>query len=142
MSLFGAIGGIVGGLAKRGVIRGTVGKIFGGARPRQMTLPVGRAGLPAVIRRQGPMVARKVGRAIPGIAGGVAAGLALDQFGQPKKKRRRRINPCNDKALKRAIRRVEMYDRQRKKVDQALRKACPPARRRAAPSRRTGAHKH
>lgn len=145
MSLFSVIAKGAKVLAGAGIIRGKVGQILGGPRsgPKvQMPLPgvAGPiAGLP--VSRVAGTLARRGARAIPGIAGGVAAGLALDKFGQPKPKKRRRINPCNDKALRRALRRVEMYDKQRKRVDQALRKACPPSRRRAAPSR-SGAHKH
>lgn len=45
-------------------------------------------------------------------------------------RKRRRINPNNQRALKRALRRIEMWDTQRKRVDRALRKACPTPRRR------------
>src|SRR5262245_11609450 len=41
-----------------------------------------------------------------------------------KKKKYRRINPCNSKALTRALRRVEAYDSLRKRVDKSIRKAC------------------
>lgn len=137
MSLFSVIGAIARPLAKSGIIRGSVGKALGYRKPVQQSLPgVVGASVPMIMKRNIPAIGRKVGKALPGIAGGVAAGLALDRFGQPQKKKRRRINPCNDKALKRAVRRIEMYDKQRKAVDSALRKACPPARRRAAPSRR------
>lgn len=75
---------------------------------------------------------------LPGIAGGVAAGalggVLVDQFGNPIKKRRR-INPANGKALTRALRRVESFQKIQKRIEKSMRRACPPARRRASPSR-------
>lgn len=136
MSLFSVIGKVIGAGAKAGLIRGTVGKIFGGGRPVQQSLPIPRATSTAVLGRVASKGLPAIRRTIPGVVGGLAAGAALDRLtGQPERKKRRRINPCNDKALRRALRRIEMYDKQRKRVDQALRKACPPSRRRA-PSRK------
>lgn len=137
MSLFSAlkIGGSL--LAKAGIIRGAAGRILGGGtKPMQQQLPnIPRASVPAIIGRTLPTIGRNVGRALPGIGVGVGSAVIANRLGQPQKKKRRRMNPCNDKALKRAIRRVQAYDKQRKMVDKALRTACPPSRRRAAPSR-------
>ena len=153
MSLFGAIAGIGRVLAGRGVIRGTLGKILGGAKkPKQLPLPgvstppiISRpltTTLPAVVRRGLPAARRAIGGVAAGAVGAAIVGQAIDpRTGLPKKKRRR-MNPCNDKALRRALRRIEMWDRQRKRVEKALRRACPPSRRRATPSRTSGAHKH
>lgn len=119
---------IVAGIATGGVATG-------------MGAAVAKAGLPAVIGRTLPAVIgagkkmtpilKKVGP----IATGVGVGMLVDEFGRPVRKKSRRMNPCNDKALRRALRRIESYDRLRKRVDKSLRKACPP-RRAARPATR------
>lgn len=140
MSLFSVIGKIAAPLAKAGVIRGTVGKILGGQKS-PIIQPIAKKGLPAV-RRTLPGIGGKVLRGAGGVAAGAVGGAALQRLGQPAKKKRRRMNPCNDKALRRALRRIEAYDRQRKRVDKALRKACPPTRRRTVRTPPSGAHRH
>lgn len=62
--------------------------------------------------------------AAPALAGAAGAFL-FDQFGNPVKKKRRRMNPCNGRALSRALRRIEGYDKVRKRVDKSLRRAAP-----------------
>ena len=156
MSLFGALGGI----AKAVGARGFVGKLFGsggksrsadrfrkllgggggGKKPPKMVLagPGGKGGLPAVIPGAGRKF-KKLRRIGGAIAAGVGDSIAIDAAGnliQGGQRKRRRMNPCNEKALKRALRRIESFDRLKKRVDKSLRKACPPTRRRALPSRR------
>lgn len=148
MSLFSKIGGVLGRVGRVasfipgvGGVAGRVATAIGAVaaatrKPTQAGLPgIPRAGLPA-------RIGRGVGRALPGIgrvagsaAIGVGAAALFNADGTPKKKRRR-MNPCNDKALKRALRRIEAYDKVRKRVDASLRKACPPQRRRTTPSRK------
>lgn len=65
-------------------------------------------GLPAV-RRQ-----------LPGIVGGAAAGFVLDQFGNPVRRKRRRMNPYNPKAARRAIRRIKALRREMQKIERML----------------------
>lgn len=141
MSLFGAIGGVLGGLAKSGVVRGTLGKIFGGGARKAKQLPLpgmgAKGGLPA-IRGLKPKQLKRLQRLGGAAAAGIGGGLLIDAAGNliagdDARPKRRRMNYCNDKALRRALRRIEGYDRQRKRVDKALRKACPPQRRRSAP---------
>ncbi len=70
-------------------------------------------------------------------------GILPTQFGRPRQvpsraaprmpgmaPRRRRMNPNNPQALRRAVRRISSWDRQRKSVEKSLRKIAPkPARR-------------
>ncbi len=91
--------------------------------------------LPAVLTRPGtgPEFMRHVLN-LPQPSRGSGRTRSMDR----PRRRRRRINPSNSKALARALRRVNAWDRQRKRVDKALRKACPtPRRRRAPPPRRS-----
>lgn len=99
---------------------------------------VSAAALPAILK--GAPAAMPGGAGIGGalrglagsLAGGAAVGGALSLLNSDgTRKKRRRINPCNDKALRRALRRIEAYDRTRKRVDKSLRKACPTPTRRA-----------
>lgn len=123
----GGIGSVLTGLATK--------KAAGGALTKVPSM------LPSVlpgVGKIGGKLGGKAGKYLPGLIGAVGGGVAvdyvLDQFGNPvPKKKRKRINPCNDKALRRALRRIEMYDKQRKRVDKALRSACPTPRR--SPSR-------
>lgn len=147
MSLFKVIGkvaSVIPGLGPVARIAGAVGAAIGAtrkAKPTQLPLPgiggpvgsgAATAGLPAVIKRTLPTVGR-VGGAV---AAGVATGVAIDALtGQPIRKKSRRMNPCNERALKRALRRIEQYDKVRKRVDASLRKACPPTRRRTTRSK-------
>jgi len=73
-------------------------------------------------------------------AGAILGDLVLDEGGAVVgvRRKRRRMNPCNPKALRRAVRRLSMYHKQNKKIEQQLRKLAPP--RRAA--RRVAHHHH
>lgn len=124
--LFGSIGKFLGGAAKfvGGVVPGPIGGIIGGVggilapgKRRRIPGPLITPSLPgAGIISPRPFPTAR-GRAIPGVA-----------FPEP---RRRRMDPGNTKALRRAVRRVSAWDRQRKSVEKSLRKIAPPARRRA-----------
>jgi len=54
----------------------------------------------------------------------------------PKCVRNRRMNPCNARALSKAVRRLNSYTKLNKRIEKAVRKACPP--RRSAPRRVPG----
>lgn len=91
------------------------------------------AGGAALVKRGLPAIKRNL-PAIGGVAAGGLAGFgAGGGFGDGKK--RRRMNPANGKALTRALRRVESFQKIQKRIEKAMRRACPPARRRASPSR-------
>lgn len=162
MSLLKRVGKFLGKVAPvaavipgAGPILGTIGKIAGvvgaaKAAGKQLPLPGipqiggGSVALPALgaagamaLRGAGKVLSSGAARGVGGaIIGGAAAEYVMDKFGNwvPKKKRRK-INPCNGRALNRALRRIEQYDKVRKRVDKSLRKACPTPTRRA-PSRR------
>lgn len=88
-------------------------------------------GASRVIAGAGRVITSPAGRQVAGgVVGGAAAQYVLDEFGNPVRKKRRRMNPCNSKALNRAARRMNAYMKQHKKVEQALRRACPPSVRR------------
>lgn len=117
-----ALGAITGG-----------GSIAAAGMAGKVGLPMIKKALPAVIGKATQVGRKMAPIAIP-TAVGVGTGMLIDQFGRPVRKKSRRMNPCNDRALRRALRRIESYDRLRKRVDKSLRKACPP--RRAAPRAR------
>lgn len=134
MSLFKFVKKGIRGLA--GFATGGIGGAIRGIKgPPRMTPPkmsgMPRGGLPTVLKappRTLPGAGRVLGRVGTVVtAGGVAASF-LGGDDEPKK--RRRMNPCNAKALNRAARRMNAYMKQHKKVEQALRRACPPSIRR------------
>jgi hypothetical protein len=115
---------ILGGLARGGILRGTLGKILRGGSGGVKMLPGGgtRMNLPATL----PTFPRQAGRLIKSggklAAGGAAweAGSRIVRgFGDEDMPRRRRMNHCNIKALKRAVRRVEGGAKMYAKVLQA-----------------------
>lgn len=116
-----------------------VGRIFGGGSAATVAAPAARAIIPAAQRLiQQPIraLAPTVRRALPvltkgvGIAGAGAAfeagaravggqrGLTvrIGRDGQPEVVRRRRINPTNIRALRRAARRIRSFQRATRKV--------------------------
>lgn len=126
MSLFSKIGKFVGKAVKTvapfipGPI-GAVAKVVGaGSAVAGGVAAMGRA-LPAV--RSLPAVGKTIGRALPRIGGAigtVATGVAIyDAAGNylGNKKRSRRINPLNNRALMRALRRVEKVKSTMKRVN-------------------------
>ncbi len=152
-----AIGGPIGG-----VIAGQIGK------PRAPTLPGQFPGQPrepvfpgmgvqppgfvgAVARIGGTVLRSPAVRAGAAAAAGAVLGdvlgpgakvprlVRLDQFGNVIRKRRR-MNPCNPKALRRAVRRLSMYHKQNKKIEAQLRKLAPPRRARRAPTHHHHGH--
>lgn len=112
-----------------------IGRIFGGGSAATVAAPIARA-LPQAIVRQIPRVLAPVRRALPtltkgvGIAGAGAAfetgarlaggqrGLTvrIGRDGQEVVVRRRRINPTNIRALRRAARRIRSFQRATRKV--------------------------
>jgi hypothetical protein len=121
--IFGKIGGFFRGVA-RGVgrvagrvagIAGRVGRVAVGAAGGPLglglaALPVpGTRTLPTLARRAWPVV-RDIGKGIvTGVgASEIAKSIDLWPFGH-KKRRRRRMNPANPRALRRALRRVSGF---------------------------------
>jgi len=93
--------------------------------------------LPTVIRVGGAVLRSPAVRAGAAAAAGAILGDTLfDEQGRPvgTRRKRRRMNPCNPKALNRAVRRLSMYHKQNKKIEAQLRKLAPrPRARRAVP---------
>lgn len=126
--LFGFLGGAVKAIGKvAGVLPGVggiAGKVLGAAgglisKGRKVvpmvsparTVPIAAAAtIPAILRGVGAGVV-KAGKSIPGqIAIGTGVGLGIERLVRGGgRKRYRRMNPTNPKALKRAIRRVERF---------------------------------
>jgi len=140
------------GTAIGGPIGGLIGSTLGKSRQRvpiltyptpgvgsQQLFPAAAGqvifrGLPPLIKA-GVKILKKpaVAGGIGGAVGSVVANI-FDEDGNivGTRRRRRRMNPCNPKALRRAVRRLSMYHKQNKKIEAQLRKLAPrPARRRA-----------
>lgn len=107
---FGTLGSILGGVSR--LVPGPIGSIgtaiFGGRAPKAPTIQSFVQQQPTVFRPT-PGVAGMIQRAVPGGATGFE--------GCPPRKKRRRINPNNVKALRRANARQKAYLRQ---VDRTL----------------------
>jgi len=120
-------------------------QLTGPIRPTMVLPGIGSFGLASAARL--PALLGRIPPSIRNVAGGVVAGATagrgleavVDQFGQPVRKKRRRINPTNAKALKRALRRIEMYSAVNKRVERSLRKISPPRRSR---TRTVPSHQH
>lgn len=139
------LGGIIKGIGKGlGVIGkiapgpiGTIARTVGGA-----LAPVSRAPRQRALPFPGPMV--NLGTSLPGLGlGGPQQRVSFGrrQPGIPGVRRRRRINPSNSRALRRAVSRISAWDRQRKSVEKALRKVAPKPARRARADLPRG-HRH
>jgi len=104
---------------------------------RQSFLPPVVAGAGRVVLPGAGRIAGTVAKRAGDIVTGATIGNLLPDFwsGDDKKKRRR-MNYCNSKALMRATRRMNGYMKQHKKVEQALRRACPPSVRRKTTARK------
>lgn len=107
---------------------GTIAKVAGvgsvglGAVKALPALPKIAAGLPAVVR-SAPGIG-KIGRAVGAAATGAAVYDAAGNF-LGTRKRRRRINPLNHRALNRALKRVEKAKKAMKRVNAiTIRKTC------------------
>lgn len=124
------------------------GQVLLGGIGRRDNLPTIQGINPGVQGQMGlfPTVLPGVGQVLRTVGTATVSGAAFESGRQAvqrrgarradgRPRRRRRINPSNSKALARALRRVNAWDRQRKRVDKALRKACPTPRRRRAPPR-------
>ncbi|HEU4544390.1 MAG TPA: hypothetical protein VFR23_24880 [Jiangellaceae bacterium] len=116
-----ALGGVASVLPGVGGIAGKALKVVGGigrgarkvlpAMTPARTLPIAAAaGIPPILRGAGRAVV-KGAKSIPGqIAIGTGIGLGLESvFGGRERKKYRRMNATNPKALKRAIRRVVRF---------------------------------
>ena len=118
MALIPIIGGIAKGLAKAGVIRGTAGRLLGGGAKKA---------LPAISGQVGPLMTgggmaaapSAIGKTLRAVGGVAASGAAFEvgsgivrrirKDGKPYK--RRRMNPANPRALTRALRRAEAFQK-------------------------------
>ena len=140
---FGAVVGAAGGALGRkrpGTIAATVPMtvpILPGAGQFTVHPGVQIAGALGPVLQAGKAVARnpRVRTAVAAAAGAVI-GEFIDGDGQVVRvrKKRRRMNPGNPKALNRAVRRLSMYHKQNKKVEAQLRKLAPRPRARRAPA--------
>lgn len=91
--------------------------------------------LPTIVSGAGAVLRNPVVRAAGSAAVGAAAGMLVDDFGRPIRKRRR-MNFGNAKAARRAIRRIKGT----RKLLQSIERQLP--RRPAPRPRATGAHTH
>ncbi len=119
------LGGIGRALAGSGVIRGTMGKILRSGSGGVKMLPGGgtRMNLPATLptfpgRSAGRLI-KSGGKLAAGGAAWEVGSRVVRGFGDEDMPRRRRMNHCNIKALKRAARRVEGGAKMYAKVLQA-----------------------
>lgn len=117
----------------------TVAGTFPGGAPIQRGFVGPVAG--AVIRGGIRVLKSPAVRTTAAAAAGAILGEAIDGDGQVvqvvARRKRRRMNPCNPKALNRAVRRLAMYHKQNKKIEVQLRKLAPRPR-----ARRAVAHHH
>lgn len=123
--LAGKLGGLLPGPA--GVIAGGVGGVLAGKKTRSRVASVPGAGF---IEVNPPMLGA------PGAGVRVGRVGTTGQPGMPKKKRRR-MNPTNIKALRRAVRREEAFIRAAKKTGLVTVPKAKRVRRAARPRRRS-----
>jgi len=94
--------------------------------------------------RRGAVVGAVGGTVAAGVAQGLGGGgvsLVVDALtGEVVQRRRRRMNPLNPKALRRATRRLASFNKMAKKTQAELAKLAP-ARARRAPARLTESHR-
>ena len=129
-----------------GFIPGPIGTIAraipGGGGGRQpagtppFTMPGGGRGIPFHPQGRGSVPAPGVGGAVERFLPGGKTGFIPGPVGARKKCRR--MDPLNVKALRRSTRRLAAFQREAKKVEKELRKLAPPARRRSS----TAHHHH
>ena len=94
--------------------------------------------IPAIARVAGAAVRSPLGRAVVGTA--AVAGVAdivFDEFGQPVRRRRRRMNFGNAKAARRAIRRIKGTQKMLKDIEKLLPRRAASRSRRDLPSGHT-----
>ena len=117
MPIGAVLGGLIRGgtaLARAGVIRGTAGKILGG----------GAKQLPRVLPGAGAIgtgiAGSSIGKILRSGAGVVAAGAGFELGSKlisgRSRKKYRRMNPTNFRALSRALKRVERFEKVVKKA--------------------------
>jgi hypothetical protein len=111
MPVLPVLGAVAGALARAGILRGTAGRLLGGGARKVLTGPIASSipvaigsGARGKILRAGGAVAAATGASM------IGTGLAGKFFGG-ERKRYRRMNTGNVKALNRAIRRVEGFQK-------------------------------
>jgi len=154
----GALLPALGGLVTRGIpalARG-IGRIFRGAPKKVAGIsstsiargrPASRTSLVQQIGSRILTTGRQAATAIGAGAGvsallGAAGTVLTDENGMPMRARRRRMNPLNPKALRRATRRLSSFNKMAKKTQAELAKLAPPRARRAPHHGHHGKHHH
>jgi len=145
------VGAALGGPIGAAIATGAVARRSTGATLPQRRLPgpvmpgVGQVGFPAQSFVPGAVIPSviRAGTAVlksPAVRAGAAAaaGAILGDTIVPDgnggtvrlvtRRKYRRMNPCNPKALRRAVRRLSAYHKQNKKIEVQLRKLAPPRR--------------
>ena len=124
--IFGTIGKILGtaGRIIPGPIGGAIGAVGGILAPKRRPTPEFR--LPTMPGGSTPTLHPTSRRPPPP---GAALGPVGAMAQQPRK--RRRMDPMNVKALRRATRRLAAFDREKKKVEKQLRAIAPKPQRRS-----------
>lgn len=137
----GALLPALGGLVAKGVgkLAGFIGRI-GGKKVATATAaakPLSRTAAISQVREIGGRILTRAKPFLPAVGAGVAAAAAgsvlegiLGPDGVPRA-RRRRMNPLNPKALRRATRRLSSFNKMAKKTQSELAKLAPPRPRRA-----------
>lgn len=125
-----AVGSVAGTLLKGSPIGIAAGGLLGAIRKQPTSTPPftmpGGGVTSTFIQQQVPK---------PGVSGAIQRALPGGQTGfVTVRKKRRRMDPLNVKALRRSTRRLSAFQREAKKVEKELRKLAPPARRRSSPS--------
>lgn len=108
----GVAGRLAGSLARKGIIRGTAGRLLGGGAKQLPRVLPGAGAIGGTIAGMGRGSILRKGAGILGAGVGFEAGsrAAGALFGR-KQKKRRRMNVANGKALNRALRRVEGFQK-------------------------------
>jgi len=139
-ALGGAVKGAVGGFLTGGA-PGAIAGALGGAGSTLIKTGAGNTvkGLPTVIKGLPTRVTLPGAGTIGAVTGGIAGAIVTSGNGKGQyyvdsngctRKRYRKMNYCNPRALNRAARRLSGYMKQHKKVEQALRRSIPqPVRR-------------
>lgn len=109
--IFGGIKGVIGGFAKGGPLGafrgGLRGLATGGSKPGRQPFRIA-LGRPLGLRDVSPPILVGPGGG-PGVLAGIPPGVAIDPMTGLPTKKRKRINPANPKALRRAIRRTSGF---------------------------------
>jgi len=126
-AIVGGAGALLGGSSKVSGSRG----VMPGSGQMSMLPSMSRIGAGVgTAARVGSSVLRRVPGGIGTIATGVGAGMMLyDAFGNPVSRRRRRMNPMNARAARRAIRRIKGARKMLMQIERQLPKARTAQRR-------------